>query len=190
MTRRARGISEVFGLGSGVAAADAALKAANVHLIGYELSGNNGAAVIKLEGDVGAVTAAVEAGKAAARLGRGYTSALVIPRPSENLDLMIHNDETVGSAPPKNTPPAGPAPNKVPATKPATGELPADEPEPAPAEESATGEMPDAEAKPAEEPAPGEAPAAAKPGRKPQGRTGAGRKPKPKAENIPEEEKT
>ena len=101
------GLIETIGLVAGVEAADAAVKAANVALVGYELAKGSGMTTIKLEGDVGAVKAAVSAGAAAAaRVGR-VVSAHVIPRPAEGLDLLVRSAETVGYAPPEPTPPAG-----------------------------------------------------------------------------------
>ena len=96
MQKQAIGMIETIGLGTGIEAADAAVKSANVRLIGYEISNNNGCVVVKLEGDVGAVTAAVEAAKAAAIKGRGIHASIIIPRPAPNLDLLIENGDTVG----------------------------------------------------------------------------------------------
>ena len=96
MQKQAIGMIETIGLGTGIDAADAAVKSANVRLIGYEISNNNGCVVVKLEGDVGAVTAAVEAAKAAAIKGRGIHASIIIPRPAPNLDLLIENGDTVG----------------------------------------------------------------------------------------------
>jgi microcompartment protein CcmL/EutN len=72
------------------------VKAAHVDLIGYELTRGGGMVVIKVEGDVGAVKAAVEAGAAAVSgTGRVYATH-VIPRPSPGLDKMIASQDTKG----------------------------------------------------------------------------------------------
>ncbi|NLY52848.1 MAG: BMC domain-containing protein [Firmicutes bacterium] len=76
----ALGLIEVVGLAAACEAADAAVKTANVELLGFEPSGQ-GMVTIKLTGDVGAVTAAVEAACAAgSRLSRVHASR-VIARP-------------------------------------------------------------------------------------------------------------
>ena len=93
----ALGLIEVVGLAAGLEAADAAIKAANITLIGYELTKGGGMVVIKLSGDVGAVKAAVDAGSAAAaKIGTVYASH-VIPRPGNGLKGMITTNETVGA---------------------------------------------------------------------------------------------
>ena len=66
MVRQALGMIEAVGLPVAITAADAAVKSANVKLVGYELAKGSGMILIKVVGDVGAVKAAVEAGSAAA----------------------------------------------------------------------------------------------------------------------------
>ncbi len=89
MTQQALGLIEAVGLPVAIEAADAALKAANVTLIGYEKTKGMGYIVVKLRGDVGAVKAAVEAGVASAsRVGKVF-SHHVIPRPHESTELLI-----------------------------------------------------------------------------------------------------
>jgi ethanolamine utilization protein EutM len=86
---KALGLIETIGLISAIEAADAAVKAANVFLVGYENTRGGGMITIKLAGDVGAVQAAVSAGVAAAkRVGQVY-SHLVIPRPHAEIDKLI-----------------------------------------------------------------------------------------------------
>lgn len=107
MIKNALGLIEVVGLAAGMEAADAAMKAANIELIGYELSKGGGLVVIKICGDVGAVKAAVEAATAAAsKLGKVYASH-VIPRPASGLERMIASMDNVGKkpAPDKDEPP-------------------------------------------------------------------------------------
>jgi microcompartment protein CcmL/EutN len=94
--RKALGLIEVVGLAAGIEAADTAVKAANVNLIGYELTRGGGMVVIKLNGDIGAVKAAVEAAAAAVSgMGKVY-AAHVIPRPSTGLEKLIISKETIG----------------------------------------------------------------------------------------------
>lgn len=93
MAQCALGLIETKGFVGVVEAADAASKAANVTLSGYEVSGG-GMVTIKLLGDVAAVAAAVEAGAAAAaRIGE-VVSRHVIPRPADELaDMLEAADE-------------------------------------------------------------------------------------------------
>ncbi len=85
---RALGLIEVNGYLAAVEAADSALKAAGVTLIGLEKV-NAAITVVKLTGDVAAVKAAVDAGTAAAEaLGRLRTSH-VIPRLDDQLASFI-----------------------------------------------------------------------------------------------------
>lgn len=95
------GLIETVGLVAAVEAADAAVKSANVALVGYELARGSGMATVKVEGDVGAVNAAVSAAKAAAsKVGR-VVSTRVIARPSSYLETLVRNPETVGVRLPK-----------------------------------------------------------------------------------------
>ncbi|MDF2569451.1 MAG: microcompartment protein [Sporomusa sp.] len=96
MVKNALGLIEVVGLAAGLEAADAAIKAANVELLGYELTKGGGMVVIKLCGDVGAVKAAVDAGAAAASKVNKVFSTHVIPRPHHELGAIVITKETVG----------------------------------------------------------------------------------------------
>lgn len=90
------GIIETYGMVSAIEAADVAVKSANVSLLGYELTKGSGMVTIKLEGDVAAVRAAVEAAwEAAKRVGNVY-SKHIIARPHDELEKIIHSKETVG----------------------------------------------------------------------------------------------
>lgn len=96
MVKNAVGLLEVVGLAAAVEAADAAVKAANIELLGYELTKGGGMVVVKLSGDVGAVKAAVDAGAlAAARVNR-VVATHVIPRPHHEVGGLIVTKETVG----------------------------------------------------------------------------------------------
>ncbi len=95
MEKMALGLIETVGLAAALEAADAAVKSANVVLAGYELTKGGGLVTIKLEGDVGAVNAAVQAGCAAAeKLNRVY-SRKVIPRPHDEVRPLIRSAETI-----------------------------------------------------------------------------------------------
>lgn len=147
--QKSLGLIETQGLLGGVTAADAAVKSANVELIGYELTKGGGWTTVKIQGDVGAVKAAVDAAKIAAGKVCRVVSTRVIPRPAAGLEALIRNGDTVGYQPPE--PPADPKPPAPP--KPPAGP---DEPEkeaPAPQEAPAAPEAAEVSA-PAEEPAP------------------------------------
>ncbi|MFV0555792.1 MAG: BMC domain-containing protein [Lactovum sp.] len=105
------GMIEVRGYLAAVAAADAALKAANVCLASSEKI-KGGITTILLNGDVGAVTAAVEAAALVAREIGLYRSHHIIPRPdiqtdecfikkqedsikAEKLEIQVDEKETV-----------------------------------------------------------------------------------------------
>jgi ethanolamine utilization protein EutM len=97
--KQSLGLIETYGLCAGIEAADAAVKSANVTLIGYELAMGDGMTTIKISGDVGAVKAAVDAARAAASKVGQVASAHVIARPAENLDGLVVNKRTLGSMP-------------------------------------------------------------------------------------------
>lgn len=81
---QALGLIEVIGYPAAIEAADAALKAANITLSGVSKVGS-GIMTVQLFGDVGAITAAVEAGGSAAeRIGK-VRATHVIPRVDESL---------------------------------------------------------------------------------------------------------
>lgn len=97
VSRKSIGLIETLGLCAGVTAADAAVKSANVTLIGYEYSKGDGMCTVKVEGDVGAVKAAVAAGSKAAEALSGVKSIDVIARPADGiLPTLIYNKENVG----------------------------------------------------------------------------------------------
>ncbi|MBX3438912.1 MAG: BMC domain-containing protein [Planctomycetaceae bacterium] len=84
----ALGMIETKGLVCMIEAADAALKAANVQLNGWEKVGS-GLVTIFLVGDVAAVKAAVDAGASAASKIGEVVSVQVIPRPHEDLGAVL-----------------------------------------------------------------------------------------------------
>src|SRR6202008_3909281 len=81
------GMIETKGFVAALAAADAMVKAANVIIVGREQVGDGLVAVI-INGDVGAVKAATEAGSEAASSVGTLVSVHVIPRP--HADLAKH----------------------------------------------------------------------------------------------------
>ena len=93
------GIIEVEGFPAAIACLDAALKAANVKLLGYELSrGPRGMVTIKLSGSGGAIQAAVAAGCVVAEMVGGVAGKLIMGRPHKDLEKIIMSPETVVAA--------------------------------------------------------------------------------------------
>ena len=126
MQQKSLGLIETQGLAAGIEAADAAVKSANVELVGYELTKGGGWTTIKILGDVGAVKAAVDAARIAAGKVSRVVSTRVIARPSMGLTGLIHNTDTVGDQPPE--PPAPPTPTDPPEpTKPPADVQPVEE---------------------------------------------------------------
>lgn len=87
------GLIEVVGLVGAIEAGDTAVKAANVRLIGLELTKGGGMVTVKIEGEVSAVKAAVEAGVMAAERLTTVVSKLVIARPSVEVGKMVEPAE-------------------------------------------------------------------------------------------------
>ena len=86
--KEALGMVETRGLIGAIEAADAMVKAANVHLIGKVQIGS-GLVTVMVRGDVGAVKAAVDAGAASAkRVGELY-GVHVIPRPQSDVEFIL-----------------------------------------------------------------------------------------------------
>ena len=88
MEKQALGMVETKGLVGSIEAADAMVKAANVHLIGKVHVGG-GLVTVMVRGDVGAVKASVEAGGAAAKRVGELVSVHVIPRPHEDVESIM-----------------------------------------------------------------------------------------------------
>ncbi len=86
------GMIETRGLTSLIEAADAAVKAANVNLVGWEKIGS-GYVTVLMRGDVAAVKAASDAGAAAARRVGELIAVHVIPRPHTSLSDIFNIDE-------------------------------------------------------------------------------------------------
>ena len=99
--QQALGLIETRGLVGAIEAADAMVKAAKVKFLGRQKV-KGGLVAIMVAGDVGAVKAAVDAGAAACQRVGKLVSSHVIPRPHDDIDLMI---------------PAGPEKKETPETK-------------------------------------------------------------------------
>ncbi|HET6849794.1 MAG TPA: BMC domain-containing protein [Gaiellales bacterium] len=85
MAENALGMIETKGYVAALAAADAMVKAANVSIIAREEVGDGLVSVV-IQGDVGAVKAATEAGAETASTVGEIVSVHVIPRPHPDLD--------------------------------------------------------------------------------------------------------
>ena len=88
----ALGMIETRGLVGAIEAADAMVKAANVHLIGKERSGG-GLVTVMVRGDVGAVKAATDAGADAAKRVGDLISVHVIPRPHGEVEGILPREK-------------------------------------------------------------------------------------------------
>lgn len=87
--RNSIGLIEVEGLVGAIEAADAAAKAANVLLVGMETAKGFGMITVKIEGEVSAVAAGVEAGAMAASRFTKVVSKHVIARPNQDTYKLI-----------------------------------------------------------------------------------------------------
>lgn len=83
----ALGLIETRGLVGLIEATDAALKAADVHVVSRQRA-DLGLVTIFLRGDVASVRAGVDAGAAAARRVGELISAHVIPRPDASISML------------------------------------------------------------------------------------------------------
>ena len=97
---QALGMIEVYGYLTAVEALDSALKAANVSRLGLEKV-RGGLVTVLVEGDVGAVKAAMDASAAAAERVGTVISVHVIPRPADDVTRMLKG----GKEPEEPTPP-------------------------------------------------------------------------------------
>ena len=88
MARNALGLIESVGLVGAIEAADAAAKAAAVQLRKSEVT-SSGLVTIHIEGELGAVQAAVEAGAQACRVVGQLLAVVIIPRPDPGLDVIL-----------------------------------------------------------------------------------------------------
>lgn len=82
------GVIETRGLTAAIEAADTMLKSANVEIVGSEKIGS-GLVSVLVQGDVGAVKAATEAGAEAAQRVGELVAVHVIPRPHSDLEKIL-----------------------------------------------------------------------------------------------------
>jgi len=85
----ALGLIEIQGLATAVLVADTMVKTANVTIIQIERARGHGWITVKITGDVGAVNAAVSAGKQVGETYHHYISSKVIPRPSDSVEKVF-----------------------------------------------------------------------------------------------------
>jgi microcompartment protein CcmL/EutN len=88
----ALGMIETWGVPALIAAADAAAKAAEVHVSAYEKV-DGGLVTVYIWGDVASVKAAVDAGTAAAQQVGKVIGVHVIPRPDADIISMLRKAE-------------------------------------------------------------------------------------------------
>lgn len=107
------GLLEVYGLVSGIDAADAMLKSANVRILNYEMV-IPGMVTLVVEGDLAACRAAVDAGIAAASRTGKVVGHKVIGRPDSDTEWLV----TGFSGVPVKVKPQSPAPAAAPVAAP------------------------------------------------------------------------
>lgn len=97
--KQALGLVEIQGMSTAVVVADTMVKAANIRIIDMENTKGLGYMTIKIAGDVGAVNAAVSAGRQVGMLHGRLVSAKVIPRPSNYVEQTFCHPEPSSPAP-------------------------------------------------------------------------------------------
>lgn len=86
--KEAIGMVETRSLAAAIEAADTMLKSANIKIMDFQFVGS-GLVSVTITGDVAAVMAAVENGKARASEVAEVVSANVIPRPHDEVDKLF-----------------------------------------------------------------------------------------------------
>ena len=110
--QQALGLIETRGLVAAIEAADAMVKAAKVEFLSRQKV-KGGLVAIMVTGDVGAVKAAVDAGAAAGKRVGIVVSSHVIPRPHNDIDVIIPDRPEENTQPePKTEPKKKPANRK------------------------------------------------------------------------------
>ena len=94
MAQSALGLLETRGITALVAGTDAMLKSANVSLVGPMKQVGNAMVTAIVTGDVAAVKAATEAGATAARAYGEVVSVQVIPRPHDDVAVILPKPAT------------------------------------------------------------------------------------------------
>ena len=165
---KALGMIEVYGYLTAVEALDSALKAANVTRLDV-VKVRGGLVTVLVEGDVGAVKAAMDASAAAAERIGTVVSVHVIPRPASDVERMLKGP---GGGPKTEPPKAEPEPKEPEPKGPEPEERKAEEPEAEPPEVDLEPETPEpepeSEAPEPEKPAQAVMPEPAGPERKPE----------------------
>jgi ethanolamine utilization protein EutK len=115
----ALGFVEVRGLAAAIETADAMLKSADVRLL-RQLLRDPALTTITVEGSLGACSAAVDAGRAAAQRMDGFVAATVMGRPADDTAEFVLRLAEAGRAPFATPAPAQPAPAATPLAKPLT----------------------------------------------------------------------
>ena len=165
---KALGMIEVYGYLTAVEALDSALKAANVTRLDV-VKVRGGLVTVLVEGDVGAVKAAMDASAAAAERIGTVVSVHVIPRPASDVERMLKGP---GGGPKTEPPKAEPEPKEPEPKGPEPEERKAEEPEAEPPEVDLEPETPEPEPEPEapepEKPAQAVMPESAEPERKPE----------------------
>lgn len=141
----ALGMIETRGLAASIEAADAMVKAASVTLISKTHVGG-GLVTVMVEGDVGAVKAATDAGAAAAERVGELISVHVIPRPAADVaHILDRRPEPKPEPEPEPTAPEPEPEPEVPEPEPEeaahTEEMKEEQPEEAPAEKMDLSEL-------------------------------------------------
>lgn len=90
---QAIGMIESTGLASAINLSDIMVKSANIELLSIEKTKGFGWMTVMIQGDVGAVKAAIDAAKSAAIGLDAYVSSLVIPRPGDNILHVFSSKE-------------------------------------------------------------------------------------------------
>lgn len=134
----ALGMIETRGLVASIEAADAMVKAASVTLISKTHVGG-GLVTVMVEGDVGAVKAATDAGAAAAERVGELISVHVIPRPAADVAHIL--DRRPEPKPEPEPEPPAPEPEPEPEEAAHTEEMKEEQPEEAPAEKMDLSEL-------------------------------------------------
>lgn len=165
---KALGMIEVYGYLTAVEALDSALKAANVTRLDV-VKVRGGLVTVLVEGDVGAVKAAMDASAAAAERIGTVVSVHVIPRPASDVERMLKGPGGGSKADP---PKAEPEPKEPEPKEPEPEELKAEEPKAEQPEADLEPETPEPEEEPEapepEKPAQAAMPEPAEPERKPE----------------------
>lgn len=98
--KQALGLVEIQGLSTAVVVADTMAKAANIRILEIENTKGLGYMTIKVAGDVGAVNAAVNAGRQVGAENQKLVSWKVIPRPSDYVEHTFCDPDEPGPTSP------------------------------------------------------------------------------------------